>query len=102
MAEDKLVYETRTGKVTIDYSRCDPACAIDIVKADRLYGRNVLKIEGNKPVLAITDPEEIKRADNESLAIEYFSRLCGSDCVTIELPIEGLNEYKKKIKGGNK
>jgi len=102
MAEDKLIYETRTGKVTIDYGQCDPACAVAIVKADRLYGRNVLKIEGGKPVLAITDTEDIKRVDNESLAIEYFSRLHGSDCVIIEFPIKGLDEYKKKIREGNK
>ena len=101
MAEDKLVYETRTGKVTIDRSRCEPACTVAIVQADRLYGRNVLKIEGNKAVLAVTDPAEIKRLDNESLAIEYYSRLHGSDSVTIELPIKGLDEYKKKVgKGG--
>ena len=63
MTEEKLEFEIRTGKITIDYSRCEPAiknslepsCGFACVKACRLYGRNVLRIEGNIPVLTVTD-----------------------------------------------
>lgn len=101
MTKEKLEFETRTAKITIDYSKClaakentsAPPCKFLCVKACHLYGRNVLKIEGNKPVLSISDPEEIKRLDNECLACEYNCSMYGSGCIKIELPLEGLEEY---------
>ena len=92
-AADKLVFETRKTTITIDYDQClpakenssDPACGFACVKACRLQGRNVLKIENNRPVLAVTEPEEIKRLDNECLACEYRCSVKGPGCVSIEV-----------------
>ena len=100
-----LTFNIKTGKITIDYSRCEPAkknirnpsCGFACVKADRWYGRNVLKIEGNRPVLANADPEEIKRLCNECLACEHDCRQFGSDCIRIELPFPGIDDYRKKM-----
>ena len=108
MAEHKLEFETRTTKITIDYSHCEaaekntpnPSCGFACVKACRLYGRNILKIEGNKPVLAVTDPVEIERLDNECISCEYNCWLRGTDCISIELPLAGIEEYRKQIGRG--
>ena len=104
MEKETLEFEVRTGKITIDYSCCEPAtkntsspaCGFACVKACRLYGRNVLKIEGDKPVLAVADVDEIKRLDNECLSCEYACWSQGTGCISIELPLPGIEEYRKK------
>ncbi len=106
MEPNKLEFEARKAKITIDYSRCEPAtkntstpsCGFSCVKACRLYGRNILKIEGNKPVLAVTDPVEIERLDNECLSCEYSCWLHGTGCISIELPLAGLKEYREGLR----
>ena len=108
MAADQLEFETRKIKITIDYHRCEPAtkntsqpsCGFACVKACRLYGRNILKIDGNKPVLAVVDPEEINRLDNECLSCEYHCWLRGTNCIHIEIPLAGIEEYRKEVLGG--
>ncbi len=102
--KDVLEFNTWTAKITIDYSRCEPAidnsstpsCGFACVKADRWYGRNVLKIENNRPVLAIQDPEEIRKSCNECLACEYECNVTGRGCIRIELPFPGLEEHRRK------
>ena len=96
MVSDNLEFETRKTRISIDYGKCipvtenrsDPSCGFACVKACRLYGRNILKIEDNKPVLAVTDPEEIKRLDNECISCEYSCRNEGTGCIQIEIPLE--------------
>lgn len=108
MAANRLEFETRRTKITIDFDRCEPAtkntsqplCGFACIKACRLYGRNILRIEGNKPVLAVVDPEEIKRIDNECLSCEYNCWLHGTNCIHIEIPLEGLDEYREDVLGG--
>jgi hypothetical protein len=108
MESDRLQFEARKIKITIDYHRCEPAtqnttqptCGFACVKACRLYGRNILKIEGNRPVLAVTDSEEIKRLDNECLSCEYHCWARGTNCISIEIPLPGIEEYRKDILGG--
>ncbi|MEM3112277.1 MAG: hypothetical protein QXY90_04485 [Candidatus Anstonellales archaeon] len=108
METNRLEFEARKIKITIDYDRCEPAqknidnplCGFACVKACRLYGRNILKIEGNRPVLAITDPEEIKRLDNECLSCEYQCSLKGTGCIAIDIPLPGIEDYREKTLGG--
>lgn len=105
MVAEKLEFEARRAKITIDYSRCEPAtkntsnpsCGFACVKACRLYGRNVLKIVGNKPVLAVTEAAEIERLDNECLGCEYECAMHGTGCITIEVPLAGIEEYRAKL-----
>jgi len=93
MCDTRTVFDTRKTTITIDTSRCLPAkdgnsnprCGFACVKACRLYGRSVLRIENNRPVLAIADPEEVKRLDNECLACEYHCELRGTGCISIEV-----------------
>lgn len=93
---DKLHFATRKTIITIDYTRCEPAlkgtsqpsCGFACVKACRLYGRNILRIEGNRPVLAVTDPEELKRLDNECMACEFHCNQSGPGCVSITVRLD--------------
>jgi hypothetical protein len=95
-ASDQLEFTTRKCTITLDYNKClpardnksDPACGFACVKACRLMGRNILKIENNRPVLTVTDPEELKRLDNECLACEYNCSIQGSGCINIEVRLD--------------
>lgn len=95
MISDKLEFETRKTKIAIDYERCipvkentsEPSCGFACVKACRLYGRNILKIENNRPVLSVVDPEEIKRLDNECIGCEYNCQCYGAGCIRIDIPL---------------
>jgi predicted molibdopterin-dependent oxidoreductase YjgC len=93
---DRLSFQTRKMTITIDYRQCIPArennaspsCGFACVKACRLYGRNILRIEGNRPVLAVSDQEEIKRLDNECISCEYNCGRFGPGCITIDIPLD--------------
>ena len=108
MTKNQLEFGAKKIKITIDYNRCEPAikntatpaCGFACVKACRLYGRNILKIEKNKPVLAIMDPEEIIRLDNECLGCEYNCWAHGMSCINIEIPLVGIEEYRLGMLGG--
>ncbi|NIN52905.1 MAG: hypothetical protein GTN80_07450 [Nitrososphaeria archaeon] len=96
-SEKKLEFEFRTGKVIIDYDKCiAPECGFACVKADRLYGRSVLKIEGSRPILSVSR-EEAKRLCNECLGCELDCEFYGNKAIRIELPLFGLNEYRKRM-----
>ncbi len=95
-ASDHLEFTTRKCTITLDYGEClparddtsDPACGFACVKACRLMGRNILKIENNRPVLTVTDPEELKRLDNECLACEYNCSIHGPGCIDIAVRLD--------------
>ena len=103
MSSNILEFSIRTGKIIIDLNKCEPAvqktsnpsCGFACIKADRLYGRSVLRIENNMPVLAVP-PQEAARLCNECLGCEYECEFHGSKCIEIHLPIVELDEYKKK------
>jgi len=91
-----LSFETETGKVTIDIDKCiAPACGFACVKADRWYGRGCLKIEDGKVSLA-GDSNQLKRLCNECLACEVECELHGGRAIKVELPLYGLEEFRRK------
>lgn len=93
---EHLSFESQTGKVVIDLSKCiAPKCGFACVKGDRWYGRSCLKIVDDKPALA-GSPEELKRLCNECLACEVGCELHGGKCIKIELPLSGIDEFRKK------
>ena len=108
MSQDRLEICARKSTITIDYGKCEPAlkntsepaCGFACVKACRLYGRNILRIEGNKPALAVLDPKEIERLDNECLACEYHCEVKGTGCISIAVPLEGIDEIRAQLSGG--
>jgi hypothetical protein len=96
MEKNRLTFQTRKIKISIDYAQCipakedssDPSCGFACVKACRLYGRNILKIENNRPILAVTYEDEIRRLDNECLSCEYSCDRYGPGCIDIEIPLD--------------
>lgn len=91
-----LSFETDTGKVIIDLSKCiAPACGFECIKADRWYGRGCLKIENGKVSLA-GDPDQLKRLCNECLACEVECELHGGRAIKVDLPLYGLEEFRRK------
>ncbi len=93
---NRLTFQTRKTKIRINYDACvpakegmsNPSCGFACVKACRLYGRNILKIQDNRPVLAVTDEQEIQRLDNECLSCEYNCHRHGTGCIEIEVPMD--------------
>ncbi len=105
MAGNKLEFETKSTKVIIDYDKCeaakknvpDPECGFACVKADRIYDRNVLKNQDNRPVLTVSK-DHAKKTSNESLSWEYACSQTGNNAIKILIPFPGLKEYRKKMK----
>ncbi len=84
---DFLAFKTRTCEIIIHYDKCiAPKCKFACVKADRLYGRNVLKIVDSKPVLAVP-PGEASRLCNECLACEINCNWSGGGAIKINIPL---------------
>ena len=46
------------------------------------------RIENNRPVLAVTDKEEIKRLDNECISCEYHCDRFGPGCIKIDISLD--------------
>lgn len=90
----ELEFESLTGKVTIDYSTCDNCDRYECVKACSLYGRGILRVQDGRPVLTISQ-NEAKRRCIECLGCEIQCLLKANGAIKIELPILGLDEYKR-------
>jgi hypothetical protein len=94
--EECLSFEFETGKLTIDLNKCiAPKCGFVCVKACRWFGRACLKIKDGKPAL-VGSPEQLKRLCNECLACEVECELHGGKAIKIELPLYGLEEFRKR------
>ncbi len=90
----KLEFESLTGKVTIDNSICGDCDKYECVKACSYYGRGILRIQNRRPVLSVSH-DEAKRRCIECLACEIHCSLKANAAIQIELPIPGLDEYKR-------
>lgn len=90
----QLQFESLTGKVVIDYSICDDCDRYECVKACSLYGRGILRVQDGRPVLTISQ-DEAKRRCIECLACEIQCLLKANGAIKIELPIMGLDEYRR-------
>jgi len=94
--EEFLSFEFETGKLTIELNKCiAPKCGFACVKACRWYGRSCLKIKDGKPAL-VGSPEQLKRLCNECLACEVECELYGGRAIKIELPLYGLEEFRRQ------
>jgi hypothetical protein len=95
ISENHLVFETQTGTMKIDLTKCiAPECGFACVKADRWIGRPCLKIDDGKPALANTS-NELKRLCNECVACQIECDLHGGSAISITLPVQGLEEFRK-------
>jgi hypothetical protein len=89
-------FESRTGKIQIDRSKCKDCTTFACVKSCSYYGSGILRLTGGQPELNVSF-EEAKRRCNESLACEWSCEFQGQHAISIELPIPGLEIYKKQM-----
>jgi len=87
-------FETMTGRLSIDHSRCAACRTRGCVEA---CAPRILKLEEDKPVLAIAAEKAKKGKCTECLACEIYCRFHEREAITIDLPIPGLKEYRDKI-----
>jgi ferredoxin-like protein FixX len=97
IAQGAYSFETVTGKIFIDHNRCADCESKGCVPACKA---EVLKLEEEKPVLAISEEEARKGKCTECLACEIFCKFHEQDAITIHLPIPGLKEYREKVRKG--
>ena len=88
-------FEERTIKITIDEKKCLGCKTHVCAQACKTYDRGILVIKDGKPALG-GDAEFAKRVGTECLACEYECWFRGTKAITIDAPIPGLDEYKKK------
>jgi succinyl-CoA synthetase beta subunit len=92
-------FETLTGKLFLDHQKCPNCKTKGCIEA---CAAQILKLEEEKPVLAV-DPEEAKKGKcTECLACEIFCTFHEQDAIFIHLPIPGLKEYRERIIKDNK
>ncbi len=97
VSEGAYVFDTLTGKIAIDQSKCVSCSSKGCVGA---CGPAILKLEDGKPVLAVTGEDARKGKCTECLACEIFCRFHEQNAINIHLPIPGLMEYRDRmIKG---
>jgi hypothetical protein len=90
-----MEFEERTIKVIIDDSKCLDCKTHVCAEACKLYDRGILVIKDGKPALG-GDAEFAKRVGTECLACEYECWFRGNKAIRIEVPISGLDEYRKR------
>ena len=90
------VYEFpfRTGKVMIDYEKCQACENYACVKACSLFGGTILRVEDGKPVLI---SEDANNRCIEDLTCELYCQDYGNKGLRISLDMFGLDEYRDKI-----
>ncbi len=91
-------FETITGSLAIDHSRCPSCTSKGCVEA---CTPRILKLENGLPVLAIPVEEAKKGKCTECLACEIFCTYHERKAIVINLPIPGLNEYRERILHGH-
>ena len=90
-----MEFSERTIKVIIDEAKCEGCKTHACVEACKTYARGILILKDGKPTVEGT-PDELTRAGTECLACEFACKFKGNSAITIEVPIEGLAEYRKK------
>jgi succinyl-CoA synthetase beta subunit len=87
--EDPYQFETLTGEITYDHSLCMKCETKACISA---CGPQILKLEEEKPVLAITREEAKKGKCTECLACEIECEFHGNKGAYVFLPIHGLSD----------
>jgi succinyl-CoA synthetase beta subunit len=87
-------FASPTGRVSFNHERCRKCASKACVAA---CAPGILKLEEGCPVLAVT-PEEARRGKcTECLACEIQCRFHERAAIFIQLPIPGLEEYRKSL-----
>jgi len=89
-------FETLTGRISIDHQKCKECRTKGCIENCHA---EILKLERNEPVLAIPREDAKKGACTECLACEIFCMFHEQKAIFIDLPIQGLREYRKEVLG---
>jgi succinyl-CoA synthetase beta subunit len=87
-------FETVTGKIFFDHQKCPNCKTKGCVEA---CSAEILRLEEEKPVLAVSREEAKKGKCTECLACEIFCTFHEQKAIYIQLPIPGLKEYREKV-----
>ena len=90
-----MEFSERTIKIIIDEEKCEGCETYACVEACKTYSRGILVLKDGKPAGEGSE-EELARKGTECLACEEACRLRGNAALSIEAPIEGLDEYRAK------
>lgn len=93
-AEKPYSFETLTGTITYDHAAC-VECESKICVEKCVP--EILKLENDLPVLAISNDEAKTGKCIECLACEIECIFHGNKGAYIDLPIAGLDDYRKKV-----
>lgn len=83
-----------TGRVTIDYDKCERCENYACVKACSLFGRAILRVEDGRPMLI---SKEANTRCIEDLTCELYCQTYGNGGLRIGLDMFGLDEYRRKL-----
>jgi hypothetical protein len=87
----------RTGEIVINHETCKGCENYACIKADRLFGTNVLRLQDGRPI-AVVGSEDFKRTCNECLACEIYCQLYGNKGLIINLDSFGLDKIKEELR----
>ena len=90
-----LEFAFRTGRISVDYTKCRDCRSVACVKADSLFGTSVLSLQEGLPALGCA-ADEAKRRCNECLACEIFCQMYGNGGLKIHMDMFGLDDYRRK------
>ena len=94
MKTETYSFRFRTGEITIDHGACASCETHACIKADRLFGTSVLRLQERKPVLALS-LEDAMRVCNECLGCEIYCQMYGNKGLVIRLDGLGSDEAAK-------
>lgn len=90
-----MEFSERTIKIVIDEAKCEGCVTHACVEACKVFSRGILVLKDGKPAV-VDSCEDLARKGTECLACEYECWFRGNSAITIEVPIEGLAEYRAK------
>jgi len=90
-----MEFSERTIKIIIDEEKCAGCETHACVEACKTFSRGILVLKDGKPAVE-GSAEELARTGTECLACEYACWFKGNSAITIEVPVEGLAEYRAK------
>ena len=86
-------FQTITGEILFDHQKCPECRTKGCVKACKA---EILKLEDERPVLAVTPEEAQKGRCTKCLACEIFCTFHEQEAISIHLPIQGLRNTERK------
>ena len=94
LPESAYTFDTVTGSLALDHDKCADCQTLGCIEA---CAPGILKLEENRPVLAIEREDAKKGKCTECLACEIYCKFHEQDAIVIDLPIPGLKEYRDKL-----